>query len=101
MSSIYFYEIKQNWWNKIAETTFAKVVIGIDIDDIENLEDLLRILFIDEGYGNVKVVVENLLETLTKRRSQTFYEVRSLICGKCYRGGHFFNKQVEHSESGR
>ena len=50
-----------------------KVVIGIDIDDIENLEDLLRVVFIDEECGNLKVVVESLLETLTKRRSQTFY----------------------------
>ena len=50
-----------------------KVVIGFDIDDIGNLEDLLRIVFIDEECGNLKAVMESLLETLTKRRSQTFY----------------------------
>ena len=30
-------------------------------------------VFIDEPCGNLKIVVESLLETLTKRRSQTFY----------------------------
>ena len=50
---------------------------GIDIDDIGNLEDLLRIVFIHEECGNLKVslTVENLLEILTKRRSQAFYKL--------------------------
>ena len=30
----------------------------IDIDDIENLEDLLRIVFINEECGNLKVFVD-------------------------------------------
>ena len=30
---------------------------GIDIDDIRNLEDLLRIVFIHEECGNLKVFV--------------------------------------------
>ena len=44
---------------------------GIDIDDIGNLDDLLRIVFIDEDVGIVKysLTVESLLEILTKRRS--------------------------------
>ena len=50
-----------------------KVVIGIDIDDIGNLEDLLRAVFINEKSENLKVVVESIVEMLTKRRSQTFY----------------------------
>ena len=50
-----------------------KVVIGIDIDDIGNFDDLLRLVFIDEECGNLKAVVDSLLETLTKRKSQTFY----------------------------
>ena len=29
----------------------------IDIDDIENLEDLLRIVFIREEWGNLKVFI--------------------------------------------
>ena len=50
---------------------------GIDIDDIGNLEDLLRIVFIHEECGNLKVslTAENLLEILTKRRSQAFYKL--------------------------
>ena len=50
---------------------------GIDIHDIGNLEDLLRIVFIHEEYGNLKVslTVESLLEILTKRRSQAFYKL--------------------------
>ena len=31
---------------------------GIDIDDIENLEDLLRIVFIHEEWGNLKVFID-------------------------------------------
>ena len=31
---------------------------GIDINDIENLEDFLRILFIHEECGNLKVLVD-------------------------------------------
>ena len=31
---------------------------GIDIDDIGNLEDLLRIVFIHEECGNLKVLVD-------------------------------------------
>ena len=45
----------------------------IDID-IGNLEDSPRLVFIDEECGNLIVeMVENLLEILTKERSQTFY----------------------------
>ena len=31
---------------------------GIDMDDIENLEDFLRILFIHEECGSLKVLVD-------------------------------------------
>ena len=40
--------------------------MAIDIDDIENLDDLLRVVFINGQCGNLKVEVESLLETLTK-----------------------------------
>ena len=48
----------------------------IDIDDVGNLEDLLRI-FIHEECGNLKVslMLESLLEILTKRKSQAFYKL--------------------------
>ena len=44
---------------------------GIDVDDIGNLEDLLRIAFIHEEC----VTVESLLEILTNKRSQAFYKL--------------------------
>ena len=49
---------------------------GIDIDDIGNLEDLLRIVFIHEECGNLKVslTVESLMEVLT-RRCEAFYKL--------------------------
>ena len=54
---------------------------GIDIDDITNLEDLLRLVFIDKESGNLKVelMVESLLEILTKRKIQTFYKPIDII----------------------
>ena len=50
---------------------------GINTDDIGNLEDLLRIVFIHEECGNLKVslTVESLLEILTNRRGQAFYKL--------------------------
>ena len=36
---------------------FIKNVIAIDIDDIGNLEDLLKLVFIDEKSLNFKVVI--------------------------------------------
>ena len=47
----------------------------IDIDDIRNLEDSPKLEFIDGECGNLirVMIVENLLEILAKRRSQTFY----------------------------
>ena len=63
---------------------------GIDIDDIGNLEDLLRIVFIREC-GNLKVFIDGgeLPEILTKRRSQTFYKLMSTlylpICSNSYK----------------
>ena len=49
----------------------------IDIDDIRNLEDLLRMVLIHEECGNLKVslTVESSLEILTKKRSQGFYKL--------------------------
>ena len=49
----------------------------IDIDDIGNIEDSPRLVFIDEECGNLIQVHDGgeliLLEISTKRRSQRFY----------------------------
>ena len=42
----------------MAETTFITVVIGIDVDGIGNLKDLLKLMFINEKCGNLKVVID-------------------------------------------
>ena len=65
-------------------TTLQKKIVivkeeldGIDIDDIVNLEDLLRIVFIHEECENLVFVdggdiKKKILEILTNRRSQAF-----------------------------
>ena len=67
------YEIKGD---KIAEITFIKVVIGIYTDDIGNLEDLLKLVFIDKKCGHLKVVLmmENLLEILTQKKTSGIFQ---------------------------
>ena len=68
-------------------TTLQKKIVivkeeldGIDIDDIVNLEDLLRIVFIHEECENLVFVdggdiKKKILEILTNRRSQAFYKL--------------------------
>ena len=81
-------------------TSSEKVVIteegldGIDRDDIGNLEDSPRLVFIDEECENLMVVNDGgkLTKILTKRRSQTFYN-------KCCRRAYFFNNHMEYCES--
>ena len=60
----------------------------IDIDDIGNLEDLLRILFIHEECGNLKVSVDGgeLNRIINERKSQAFcklidvHSVTNILC---------------------
>ena len=48
----------------------------LDGIDIENLEDLLRTVFMKNvGALKYSLTVESLLEILTKRRSQAFYKL--------------------------
>ena len=49
---------------------------GIDIGCNGNLEDLPRLVFLNEGFGNLEVVVDGgkLTRNITKRRNQTFYK---------------------------
>ena len=49
----------------------------MDIDDIGNLEDSPRLVFIDEEFENLIEVndVENLLEISTKKRNWKFYNI--------------------------
>ena len=58
------------------KATLQKELDCSDIDDIGNLEDSSRLVFIIVECGNLIVVndgVKNAPEILTKRRSHTFY----------------------------
>ena len=76
---------------------------GIDIDDIGNLEDLLRIVFIHEECGNLKVFVDGreLIENSKKKKPGFLQAYRCPLCDKCYRRDYFFNTNVEYCESVR
>ena len=75
------YEIKSRRLRSQKVLMAEEELDGIDIDDITNLEDLLRLVFIDKEFGNLKVelMVESLLEILTKRKIRTFYKPIDII----------------------
>ena len=77
---------------------------GIDINDIGNLEDLLRIVFIHEECGNLKVFVDGgeLTRNINKKKKPGVLQAcRYPLCGKYYRREDFFNTNVEFCESVR
>ena len=87
---------------------FKKILIvkeeldGIDIDDIGNVEDLLRIAFIHEECGNLKVFVDGweLIRNINKiKKPGALQACRCPICDKFYRREYFFNKNMEYCES--
>ena len=81
-----------------------KVPIGIEIDDIGNLEDLLRVVWIDEECQNLKIVNgsgELTTNIRQKKMSDFLPAFRYPLCDKYCKGEHFFNKQVECCESVR
>ena len=51
-----FIEEDDNPLDKVV--TVEEELDGIDIDGIGNLVDLHRLMFIDEEYGNVKIVLD-------------------------------------------
>ena len=77
---------------------------GIDTDDIWNFEDLLRIVFIHEERGNLKVFVDGGELTGNSKKQKkpgVLQAYRCPLCEKCYRREHFFNTNVEYCESVR
>ena len=70
---------------------------GIDIDKIRNLGDLLRIVFIHEECGNLKVLVDGgeLPEIITNRGSQTFYKLIDFHSVTNVIGEYFLNTNVD------
>ena len=68
---------------------------GTDIDDIGNLEDLLRIVFIHDKCGNLKVFVDGgeLTGNINKQKKPGI-----LQADKCYKREYFFNTNKEYCE---
>ena len=74
---------------------------GTDIDDIENLEDLLRIVVIHAECGNLRGFVESgkLTRNINKNKKPGVLQTyKCPLFDKCYRR-YFFNKHVEYCES--
>ena len=77
---------------------------GIDVDDILNLEDLQRMVFIHEEYGNLKVFVDGgeLTRNINeKKKPGVLQTYRCPLCDKCFRREYFLNKHVEYCQSVR
>ena len=68
---------------------------GIDIDDIRNLEDLLRIVLIHKVFVNGGELTRNIYK---KKKRGVLQSDKCPLCDKCYRRKYFFSKHVEHCE---
>ena len=65
---------------------------GIDIDDIGNLDDLLRTVLLHEECGNLKAFVGNgdLTRNINKKKkSGVLQAYRCLLCPKFYKREYF------------
>ena len=77
---------------------------GIDRDDIVNLEDLLRLVLINEECANPKVVVngEELTRNINQnKKSDALPASKCPLRDKCCRREYFFNKHLKYCESFR
>ena len=77
---------------------------NIDRDGNGNLEDLLRLVLINEECWNPKVVVDGgeLARNINqKKKPEVLQSCRCLLCNKCYRREYFFNEHLEYCESVR
>ena len=61
-------EIKSRRLGSLKVVIAEEKLDGFDTDDIGNLEDLLRVVFIDEECGNLTVVIDGL--ELTRKINQ-------------------------------
>ena len=64
------------------------VEVDEELDGIENFVDLSRLMFIDEKFGNLKVVVDGGEPTRNvnrKKKLDILQAYRYPLCDKCYR----------------
>ena len=59
--------------------TVKEELHGIDIDDIRNLEEVLRIVFIREECGDLKVFVDDGELTRSIKKTKTGDQIRLLL----------------------
>ena len=81
-----------------------KELDGIDINDIGNLEDLLRIVFIHQECRNLKVFVDGgeLNRIINEKKKPGVLQIYICpLCGKSFMREYFCNKHVEYCESVR
>ena len=70
-------------------------MVQLDIDEIGNLEDLLRIMLIHEECGNLKSFVDGgeLTRNINKQKKTGVLEAcRCPLSDKCYRREYFVNR---------
>ena len=85
--------------NNSSEKNVTEELDGIDIDDIGNLEDLLRIVFIHEECGNLKVFVgggELTRHINEKKKPGVLQTYRCSLFDKCFMRKYFSSKHVEY-----
>ena len=69
-----------------------------------NVEDLPKLIFIDEKSGNMRIVAHeggNTEKTKSDTKSGEFPTYRCSFCGKCYKRELFYEKLVEYCEIDR
>ena len=72
-----------------------KELDDIDINAIGNLEDLLRIVFIHQEYGNLKAFIDggDLNRIINKKKKPGVLQIyRCSLCDKCFMPEYFCNK---------
>ena len=89
------YEIKTQRLRSQKVIIVEEELEGIDIDGIGNLEDLLKVVFIDKAFGNLKINIDDgeLTRNINRKtKSDLFQAFWCPLCDKCCRQEHFFNK---------
>ena len=88
--------------NNPSEKNVTEELDCIDIDDIGNLEDLLRIVFVHKECWNLKVYVRGgeLTRHINKKKKPGVLQTyRCPLCDKCFMREYFCSKHVEYCES--
>ena len=85
---------------------FEEEVVALDTSAMKetNVEDLPKLIFIDEKSGNMRVAVYEGGSTEKARRDTMSGELavyRCSLCGKCYKSELLYEKHVEYCEIDR